>query len=103
MFFDYNPFILQTRQGSWLVLLIFAIIAILMVVLLREKTTYRLAVTGLLLTTLVAMAFLEKMWQHTLWDELFSSTFDITYLSVALPFYITYLSQELSKKGSISS
>jgi hypothetical protein len=103
MFFDYNPFILETRQGSWLVLLMFAIIAILMVVLLREKTTYRLAVTGLLLTTLVAMAFLEKMWQHTLWDELFSSTFDITYLSVALPFYITYLSQELSKKGSISS
>lgn len=98
LFFEYNPFILQTRQGSWLVLLIFAIIAITIVVWVREKKTYRLAVTGFLLTGLVAMAFLEKMWQYNLWDQLFSSTFDITYLSIALPFYVTHISKFIEKK-----
>lgn len=98
LFFEYNPFILQTRQGSWLVLLIFAIIAITIVVWVREKKTYRLAVTGFLLTCLVAMAFLEKMWQYNLWDQLFSSTFDITYLSIALPFYVTHISKFIEKK-----
>ena len=99
LFFEYNPFILQTRQGSWLVLLIFAITAIGTIVRIGENTKYRLAVTGLLLTGLVVMAFIEKMWQHNQWTELFSSAFDITYLSIALPFYITHLSQVLTKKG----
>ena len=99
LFFEYNPFILQTRQGSWLVLLIFAITAIGTIVRIGENTKYRLAVTGLLLTGLVVMAFIEKMWQHNQWTELFSSAFDITYLSIALPFYIMHLSQVLTKKG----
>ena len=97
LFFEYNPFVLQTRQGSWLVLVIFAFIAIAMTVYLKENTTYRKAATGLILTTLVSMAFLEKMWQQNLWDALYSSAFDITYLTIALPFYISQLSCDLGK------
>ena len=92
LFFEYNPFILQTRQGSGLVLLIFAIIAIGVTLYAKGNHQYRLVITGLLLTLLVVMAFVEKMWQLNLWNGLFSSAFDITYLSTALPFYIAYLS-----------
>lgn len=91
LFFEYNPFVLQTRQGSWAVLLIFAIIAVSVTVWLRGIMTYRAAITGFLLSGLVMMAFVEKMWQQNLWTELFSSAFDITYLSVALPFYAIHL------------
>ena len=97
LFFEYNPFVLQTRQGSWLVLLIFACLAVGVTIWQRGQLNQRLATTGLLLTTLVTMAFVEKMWQHNQWTELFSSTFDITYLSVALPFYVTYLAIMLTK------
>lgn len=101
LFFKYNPFVLQTRQGSWLVLLIFACLAIGITIWMREKMTYRWAITGFLLTGLVAMAFIEKMWKETLWTELFSSTFDITYLTVALPFYIMHIASALVAESSI--
>ena len=101
LFFEYNPFVLQTRQGSFLVLLIFAFGAIVTTIWMHGRMNYRTTITGLLLTCLVAMAFVEKMWKENLWTELFSPTFDITYLSVALPFYILYLSLSLTKKQSI--
>lgn len=91
-FFKYSPFILQTRQGSLLVLLIFAVIAISVTIYLKGQLKYRMAVTGLLLTVLVTLAFVDQMWQYNLWQQLFSPAFDITYLSMALPFYIEYLS-----------
>lgn len=100
LFFEYNPFVLQTRQGSFLVLLIFACGAIGITIWMRGRMNYRTIITGLLLTSLVAMAFVEKMWKENLWTELFSSTFDITYLSVALPFYILHLSLSLTERQS---
>ena len=100
LFFEYNPFVLQTRQGSFLVLLIFACGAIGITIWMHGRMNYRTIITGLLLTSLVAMAFVEKMWKENLWTELFSSTFDITYLSVALPFYILHLSLSLTKRQS---
>jgi hypothetical protein len=100
LFFEYNPFVLQTRQGSFLVLLIFACGAICITIWMHGRMNYRTIITGLLLTSLVAMAFVEKMWKENLWTELFSSTFDITYLSVALPFYILHLSLSLTERQS---
>ena len=101
LFFEYNPFVLQTRQGSFLVLLIFACGAIGVTIWMHGRMNYRTIITGLLLTSLVVMSFVGKMWKENLWTELFSPTFDITYLSVALPFYIVYLSLSLTKKQSI--
>lgn len=101
-FFEYNPFVLQTRQGSYLVLLIFAIIAITITLHQKGNTKYLSATTGLLLTILVVMAFAEKMWMHQLWNGLFTSAFDITYLSAALPFYIAHLSRSFAAKKQVS-
>lgn len=97
LFFEYNPFVLQTRQGSWIVLFVFAMIAIAMTIYLKENKTYRNALTGMILNVLVVMAFVEKMWQQNLWDALYSSAFDITYLTIGLPFYIAHLSCDLGK------
>lgn len=91
LFFEYNPFVLQTRQGSLLSLAVFAVIAIAMTVYTQSSEQLRLPMTGALLTSLVVIAFMEKMWREHLWTELYSSSFDITYLSVALPFYILCL------------
>lgn len=102
LFFEYNPFILQTRQGSLGVLLVFAVIAIAMTIYLKENQTYRAALTGLILNILVAMAFVEKMWQQHLWDALYSSAFDITYLTIGIPFYIVHLSCFWGRKWGLS-
>lgn len=91
LFFEYNPFVLQTRQGSLLSLAIFAVIAITLTIYTKSSEQLRLPMTGALLTCLVVIAFVEKMWSEHLWTELYSSSFDITYLSVALPFYILCL------------
>ena len=91
LFFEYNPFVLQTRQGSLLSLAIFAVIAITLTIYTKSSEQLRLPMTGALLTCLVVIAFVEKMWREHLWTELYSSSFDITYLSVALPFYILCL------------
>lgn len=102
-FFQYNPFVLQTRQGSWVVLVIFAILAILVTCLMKNKIQYRFISTGLLLSTLVVLAFVEKMWQENLWTELFSSSFDITYLSTALPFYVGHIAYSIPQLNRSSS
>ena len=91
LFFEYNPFILQTRQGSWLVLLLFAFVAVASVVYASRKNKSLYLLIAYLLNFLVVTAFVEKMILHDAWGELFSSMFDITYLSVALPFYVLYL------------
>jgi hypothetical protein len=72
-------------------------IAIAMTIYLKENKTYRNAFTGMILNVLVVMAFVEKMWQQNLWDALYSSAFDITYLTIGLPFYIAHLSCDLGK------
>lgn len=101
LFFDYNPFVLQTRQGSWFVFLIFSIIAIGGTIWMRGRIAHRWIVTGILLTSLVTMAFVEKMWQQNLWNGLYTSAFDITYLSIALPFYIEYLSCSMANHSIV--
>lgn len=103
LFFQFNPFVLQTRQGSWLVLCIFAIIAIAATLLMKNKLQYRFICTGVILSILVSLAFVEKMWQENLWGGVFSSAFDITYLSTALPFYIGYLAFTLPTNNPLST
>ena len=91
LFFEYNPFILQTRQGSWFVLLLFVIVAIVSVIYATRKNKSLYLLTAYLLNFLVVTAFVEKMILNDAWGKLFSPMFDITYLSLALPFYVLYL------------
>lgn len=101
-FFEYNPFVLQTRQGSGYSLLIFTAIAVSITLYMKEDRRMRLTITGGLLTCLVTIAFFEKMWAENLWNELFSPTFDITYLSMALPFYLVEIASSC-KKSKLTS
>lgn len=91
LFFEYNPFVLQTRQGSWFVLLLFVIVAIVSVIYATRKNKSLYLLIAYLLNFLVVTAFVEKMILNDAWGKLFSPMFDITYLSVALPFYVLYL------------
>lgn len=102
-FFEYNPFILQTRQGSGIALLIFIVIAVAITLYMKGDKQMRLPITGGLLTCLVTIAFLEKMWTKNLWNELFAPTFDITYLSMALPFYLVEIASYCKKYISTSA
>jgi hypothetical protein len=61
----------------------------------KDKETARVQATGLVLTLLVVIAFVNKMWTENVWTELYTSTFDITYLSLGLPFYAIVLAQRL--------
>lgn len=87
LFFEYNPFVLQTRQGSALVFVLFALIAIGMVLYADRKKISVYLVTGGLLNLLVLFAMVEKMYLMDAWTKLFTPMFDITYFSAALPFY----------------
>jgi hypothetical protein len=90
LYFQYNPFVLQTRQGSWLVLLLFACIATSLVLCFATKKQSVFLLIGCLLTMLVMLAFAEKMLLNDAWGMLFTPMFDITYFSAALPFYCLY-------------
>ena len=87
LFFEYNPFVLQTRQGSMLALALFAVIAILITIYNRGDQRCLHITIGGLLTGLVVIAFVETMWVDHAWNALYTSKFDITYLSLGLPFY----------------
>ena len=93
LWFEYNPFVLQTRQGSITVMILWAVLAIGWAIYTKGEKRMRVISTGLILTTLVVMAFVGKMWTENAWKELYSSTFDITYLSLALPFYTIAISE----------
>jgi len=87
LFFEYNPFILQTRQGSPLILFIFAILAIGLTVIKKDHLQYFYMYAGSLLTILVFITFGGNMITSGNYN-LYSSSYDITYLNMALPFYI---------------
>ena len=87
LFFRYNPFILQARQGSPAVLVLFAAVAVGWTVYKKEHLQHFSLHAGALLTLLVILTFSYNMVTTGNYN-LFSSAYDITYLNMALPFYI---------------
>lgn len=94
-FFEYNPFVLQTRQGSPLILISFALIAICWTIYKKNDTQHFELYAGCLLTLLVVITFLHNMISSGNF-ALFSSQYDITYFNMALPFYICSLTKSLT-------
>jgi len=91
VFFEYNPFVLQTRQGSWIE------IGVLMTMLLSfsllwrkspERLSLFIAVT---LIVFITGTFLHRMISDDFQSGLFSSRYDITYFTMALPFSLAAL------------
>lgn len=87
LFFKYNPFVLQTRQGSPLVFAIFALVAIAWTVYKKDHLQHFHFAAGGLLTILVMLAFGYDI-VRTGNGDLYSSSYDITYFNMALPFYL---------------
>ena len=86
-FFEYNPFVLQTRQGNPIILIIFALLAIGVTVYKKNDLQYFNIYAGAFLSLLVVITFTYNMVFSGNYD-LYSSAFDITYFNMALPFYI---------------
>lgn len=85
LFFQYNPFVLQTRQGSLPVLIVCGLLCVLLALSWRDNVYYYLINSGLALFALVLITFAYNMISSGNYD-LFSSTYDITYFDMSLPF-----------------
>ncbi len=85
-FFQYNPFVLQTRQGSPVVILLFACLLIYLSLTWKNSYGTMERHIALALCSLIAMTFLYNMYITNTWTELFQSRYDITYFDMAMPF-----------------
>ena len=93
-FFKYNPFVLQTRQGSMIEIILIACLVIFLSM--RWKDDFKKCSTYISLTfiILVILTFLHKMILYKFKVSLFDSAYDISYFNMALPFIIYSLSIE---------
>lgn len=91
-FFTYNPFVLQTRQGSPLTLLLFLPVLVSLALTWGsswQRLNFHVALSLLLL---VVVTFVVNMSTTGTWDELFQSRYDITYFNMSLPFLCAAMS-----------
>ena len=93
LFFEYNPFILQTRQGHPLDLLLLIPVGIALSFWQQKQPNRHFIASAFMLFLLVTVTFTHTMFINNSWTELFDSTFDITYFGMALPFLCATLSQ----------
>ena len=92
LFFEYNPFILQSRQGHLVDFLIFIPFAIWLSLSWKENISRYFFNSALLLLLFVLVTFIHNMYNNNNWNELFDSAYDITYFNMSLPFLIIALS-----------
>lgn len=88
--YRYNPFVLQTRQGSSWCMLPVALLFVFAALKWRNGTHY-FSVVALAFTAMVVVSIGEKMIRQHFENGLFSPAFDITYFSMALPFALMAL------------
>lgn len=91
LFFDYNPFILQSRQGNVADFIFFIPVGIWLSLRCKRKISNYMFNTACLLILLVVTTFVHNMFVNNNWNELFESSYDITYFNMALPFLIAVL------------
>ncbi|MCQ2323822.1 MAG: hypothetical protein MJZ53_03090 [Paludibacteraceae bacterium] len=93
LFFQYSPFVLQTRQGTPLIFLIWAIIAISWILYFKPTGARIFFSTSILLFILVSFACAHQIWATSFMEIFTNSTFDLTYFSTILPFLIITLAE----------
>jgi len=99
LFFKFNPFVLQTRQGS-----IIEIILLLSMIYYfsgnwKNNITLCSSYIAITIVVFVTVTFCHRMISENFANDLFSSSYDISYFSMALPFVIFALT-EFSPKYS---
>lgn len=88
LFFEYNPFVLQTRQGHLSDFLLFIPVGIWLSMSWRGNTFRLMGHTAVMLVLLVLVTFVHNMYVDGNWDQLFESTYDISYFNMSMPFII---------------
>jgi hypothetical protein len=88
VFFEYNPFVLQTRQGSVIELILLAGMLIPLSLSWKGKLQRFTFYTALTILVFISATFLHRMITDNFVSDLFSSRYDITYFTMALPFAI---------------
>lgn len=92
LFFKFNPFILQTRQGSLFELFLLLVLVIIFSINVKGSIKNAFLFTALTIILFVSFTFLHRMYNENFENGLFSSSFDITYFNMALPFVIYLIS-----------
>jgi len=92
-FFKYNPFVLQTRQGSLLEVLIISILGIYLSTKWKGNISNCFEYIAICIVTLVIITFTHRMISDHFVNGLFDSAYDITYFNMALPFVIYVLAE----------
>lgn len=95
-FFEYNPFVLQSRQGSLLEVIVIGSLSVLLALTWKMDFLKFNAYTAYATTALVLVTFLHKMINTNFANHLFSRTYDITYFNMALPFLILSIAYSFS-------
>jgi len=90
-FFEYNPFVLQTRQGHIIDFILVASVGIILALYCRDSLSRYTSATAIVLLLLVIITFVHNMWVDNTWNQLFESRYDITYFNMSLPFIILSL------------
>ena len=90
--FEYNPFVLQTRQGHIMDALLLMVTLIVAGGIVKHADRRYFITTGLVLVGAVALVFGHNMLLRDDFTTIFSSLYDITYFDMSLPFIITAMS-----------
>lgn len=92
LFAQYNPFVLQTRQGTPAVTIVLVLLSTCLALWGRRTVERRLLAAGLIALLIPLITHVHNMYANGNWTDLYNSTYDITYYDAALPFLITLLS-----------
>ncbi|MEI6751593.1 MAG: hypothetical protein WCK78_00355 [Paludibacter sp.] len=87
-FFKYNPFVLQSRQGSVSVMILIAILGIYFSMRWKSDIYQYCNYVTITLVALVLLTFSYNMIIDHFVNGLFSSAYDITYFNMSIPFLI---------------
>lgn len=90
-FTEYNPFVLQSRQGHLTDFLWIIPLGIFFSMTWKGSIEYY-GKMALFLFLLVVFIFVHNMYIHQNWSSLFDGFYDITYFNMSLPFIILSLS-----------
>ena len=101
-YFKHNPWSLQTRQGNGTDFLLFIPLGIFLALQWRSDCICYYRNTIVLLFVFIATTFIHNMIQSGNYD-LFSSAYDITYFTTALPFCILSMVSCQSRSGQNES
>lgn len=97
-YFKNNPWALQTRQGNLLDFILFVPIAVFLAMNHKGNDIRYYRNSAFMLVVFIGVTFLHNMYRLGNW-HLFSSVFDITYFSTALPFCLLAMGRKEELKG----